>query len=174
MKIRRIFIKSCAAYNRLDTIPYTYKKNMKVSYKAVQIAAIMAFIFWGCKQDDPIPDDPTPIDNYSFEGVYVGNTYEVNKGANQTQGNWQRDSSYADTFYVSIIANDTIVFENNGGEWKFKSDPANYYLDWYGTHSNREFEINTNGNLTVEYSSYSGDGAGSYTQNNKDFDGMKQ
>jgi hypothetical protein len=140
---------------------------MKLTNKIIQLLPIV-LIFLGCTKDNITPNQPHTVD-----GIYIGNTYQINKWANPTEGYQEQDSLFTDTFFVSFVDSDTIVFKNKGVNWNFLSNTNNYYIEWYGTNSNREFEIHAIDSLTVKYWSYGGFG-NNFNQINLEFDGKKQ
>ena len=126
---------------------------------------------------DLYPDDNTN-DTDSLElqpDVYIGNTYQIDKWANSFTNYETRtkDTLFIDTFTVSIISGDTIIFSNKGIEWKFEFEPDTTYTIWYGSHSFRNFEFADDDSLKVHYWSYGGYGS-SFNQTNIDFAGIKQ
>ena len=157
--------------------------NHKIKILSITIFSLMFLV--RCIKDDSNSTDLYPdvyigntndIDSTdSYSGVYIGNTYEINKWANsltnyETQ---EKDTLFIDTFLVSIISDDTIIFSNKGVEWKFKFESDTTYTIWYGSHSLRNFEFVNNDSLKVHYWSYGGYGS-SYNQTNIDFAGIKQ
>lgn len=132
------------------------------------ILTLFMLVLLSCSKEDPKIKKIS-----SEEGVYIGNTYQLNKWANPMDGYNERDTTFIDTFFVSFLGEDSIQFANKGGEWSFMLDKSKFYREWYGSHSNKSFEFKDNDSLAVSYWLYGGAGS-SFNQLNIDFEGVKQ
>ncbi|MDX5348443.1 MAG: hypothetical protein LPJ89_08300 [Hymenobacteraceae bacterium] len=118
---------------------------------------------------DPKPSTEAPP---SVAGVYTGTIQEENKWANPASGYHESDTTYEASFKVELLNADSIKFICAVKEWKFKLDSSNYYMEWYGTHSNRTFDINSPDSLKYSFWTYGGNGT-SFSQTNVSFKGRK-
>jgi hypothetical protein len=118
-----------------------------------------------------------PIDpRDAYTGKYSGTVILVEMGANPIDGNWRRDSSYAETVTLTSLGEDSLTLSSaTFGERLLPFTPEEPYLITYGSHAAFSLRFTAKGDsLYLASFAYSGTGGSNYYQMNRDLGSRRQ
>ena len=127
-------------------------------------APLFAVLLLGaCRREAVDPRD-------AYTGKYAGTVTRVEKGANPIDGNWQRDTSYAETVTLAPLGTDSLLLSSaTFGERQIPFTPEEPYLLTFGSHGAFSLRFAAKGDsLYLVTYFYSGIGGSNYYQSNQD------
>lgn len=136
---------------------------------SLAVLPIVAVFFVACRRE--------PVDaRDAYTGKYAGTVIRVEKGANPFDGNWQRDTSYAETVVLTPLGVDSLLLSSaTFGERQLPFTPEEPYLITYGSHAAFSLRFAAQGDsLYLASYSYSGIGGSNFYQSNQDLAARRQ
>lgn len=130
---------------------------------ALGVLLLTAALLPSCRRESVDPRD-------GYSGEYAGTVVRVEKGANPLDGNWQRDTSYAETVTLTPLGEDSLSLSSaTFGERQLPFTPEEAYLITYGSHGAFSLRFAGKGDsLYLSTYFYSGIGGSNFYQTNQD------